>query len=61
VDKLLITPNNDMNEDMKMFEILGLKNNNLFAKTYKRVSVESADSQFAPLGEKQNGHTQDTH
>lgn len=50
-----------MNEDVKMFEILGLKNNNLFAKTYKRVSVEAANSQFAPLGEKQNGHTQDTH
>jgi biotin synthase len=60
-DKLLTTPNNDWNEDMKMFEILGLKNQQPFAKTYKRVSVEAADSQFAPLGEKPKwsrpGHT----
>ena len=60
-DKLLTTPNNDLNEDMKMFEILGLKNQQPFAKTYKRVSVEAADSQFAALGEKPKwsrpGHT----
>ena len=60
-DKLLTTPNNDLNEDMKMFEILGLKNQQPFAKTYKRVSVEAADSKFAPLGEKPKwsrpGHT----
>jgi biotin synthase len=60
-DKLLTTPNNDLNEDKKMFEILGLKNQQPFAKTYKRVSVEAADSQFAPLGEKPKwsrpGHT----
>ncbi|HQE35171.1 biotin synthase BioB [Flavobacterium alvei] len=60
-DKLLTTPNNDLNEDMKMFELLGLKNQQPFAKTYKRVSVEAADSKFAPLGEKPKwsrpGHT----
>ena len=60
-DKLLTTPNNDLNEDMKMFEILGLKNQQPFEKTYKRVSVEAVDSKFAPLGEKPKwsrpGHT----
>ena len=60
-DKLLTTPNNDLNEDMKMFEILGLKNQALFAKVHQRPSVEAADSKFAPLGEKPKwsrpGHT----
>lgn len=51
-DKLLTTPNNDLNEDMKMFEILGLKNQRPFAKVEQRQSVEALDSQFAPLGEK---------
>jgi biotin synthase len=60
-DKLLTTPNNDLNEDMKMFEILGLKNQAPFAKVNQRESVEAADSKFAPLGEKPKwsrpGHT----
>ena len=60
-DKLLTTPNNDLNEDMKMFEILGLKNQAPFAKVHQRESVEAADSKFAPLGEKPKwsrpGHT----
>jgi biotin synthase len=60
-DKLLTTPNNDLNEDMKMFEILGLKNQQPFAKAHQRESVEAADSKFAPLGEKPKwsrpGHT----
>lgn len=60
-DKLLTTPNNDLNEDMKMFEILGLKNQQPFAKAQQRESVEAADSKFAPLGEKPKwsrpGHT----
>ena len=60
-DKLLTTPNNDLNEDMKMFEILGLKNQQPFAKVDQRESVEAADSKFAPLGEKPKwsrpGHT----
>ncbi len=37
---------------MKIFEILGLKNQQPFEKTYKSVSVEAADSKFPPLGEK---------
>ena len=60
-DKLLTTPNNDVNEDMKMFEILGLKNQQPFAKVYQRETVEAVDSKFAPLGEKPKwsrpGHT----
>jgi biotin synthase len=60
-DKLLTTPNNDVNEDMKMFKILGLKNQQPFAKVYQRETVEAADSKFAPLGEKPKwsrpGHT----
>jgi biotin synthase len=60
-DKLLTTPNNDLNEDMKMFELLGLKNQQPFAKVHQRESVEAADSKFAPLGEKPKwsrpGHT----
>ena len=51
-DKLLTTPNNDINEDVKMFEILGLKNQQPFAKVHQRDTVEAVDSQFAPLGEK---------
>jgi len=62
-DKLLTTPNNDLNEDMRMFEILGLKNQAPFAKVHQRPSIEAADSQFAPLGEKPKwsrpGHTID--
>jgi biotin synthase len=60
-DKLLTTPNNDFNEDMKMFEILGLANQAPFAKAYQRETVEAVDSKFAPLGEKPKwsrpGHT----
>jgi len=60
-DKLLTTPNNDLNEDVKMFEILGLKNQQPFAKVYQRETVEAVDSKFAPLGEKPKwsrpGHT----
>ncbi len=51
-DKLLTTPNNDQNEDMKMFEILGLKNQAPFTKAQQRPSVEATNSKFQPLGEK---------
>jgi biotin synthase len=60
-DKLLTTPNNDLNEDIKMFEILGLKNQQPFAKNHQRETVEAADSIFTSLGEKPKwsrpGHT----
>lgn len=60
-DKLLTTPNNDLNEDMKMFELLGLKNQQPFAKVQQRETVEAADSKFTTLSEKPKwtrpGHT----
>ncbi|SHF89264.1 biotin synthase [Flavobacterium fluvii] len=60
-DKLLTTPNNDLNEDMKMFETLGLKNQQPFAKVNQRESIEAVDSKFPALGEKPKwtrpGHT----
>lgn len=60
-DKLLTTPNPDVNEDMKMFELLGLKAQKPFIKIMQPTTVEAADSQFAPLGEKPKwtrpGHT----
>lgn len=51
-DKLLTTPNPDVNEDMKMFDLLGLKPQKPFTKKSKRPSVEAVDSQFESLGEK---------
>lgn len=51
-DKLLTTPNPDVNEDMKMFEMLGLNPQKPFTKVSQPQTVEAADSQFAPLGEK---------
>jgi biotin synthase len=60
-DKLLTTPNPDVNEDMKMFEMLGLIPQKPFTKVSQPQTVEAADSQFAPLGEKPKwsrpGHT----
>lgn len=51
-DKLLTTPNPDVNEDMKMFEMLGLKPQKPFTKVSQPETVEAADSQFQSLGEK---------
>ncbi len=51
-DKLLTTPNPDVNEDMKMFEILGLQPQKPFIKVMQPKTVEAEDSQFQPLGEK---------
>jgi biotin synthase len=51
-DKLLTTPNPDVNEDMKMFELLGLKPQKPFTKVVQRPTVEAVDSQFESLGEK---------
>jgi biotin synthase len=60
-DKLLTTPNPDVNEDMKMFEMLGLNPQKPFTKVSQPQTVEAVDSQFAPLGEKPKwsrpGHT----
>jgi biotin synthase len=51
-DKLLTTPNPDVNEDMKMFELLGLKPQKPFTKVVQPRTVEAVDSQFESLGEK---------
>ncbi len=60
-DKLLTTPNPDVNEDMKMFETLGLKPQKPFIKLMQPETVEAEDSQYQPLGEKPKwsrpGHT----
>ncbi len=51
-DKLLTTPNPDVNEDMKMFELLGLKPQKPFTKKVQPQTVEAKDSQLEALGEK---------
>jgi len=51
-DKLLTTPNPDVNEDMKMFDNLGLQAQKPFIKLMKPETVEAVDSKFIPLGEK---------
>lgn len=60
-DKLLTTPNPDVNEDMKMFELLGLKPQKPFLKKEQPKTIEASESQLQPLGEKPKwsrpGHT----
>ncbi len=51
-DKLLTTPNPDVNEDMEMFKQLGLNPQKAFVKAPQPQTVEAADSEYAPLGEK---------
>jgi biotin synthase len=51
-DKLLTTPNPDVNEDMKMFETLGLVAQKPFIKLMQPKTVEAEDSQYQSLGEK---------
>ena len=51
-DKLLTTPNPDVNEDMKMFEMLGLNPQKPFTKKVQPQSVEAIDSAFQAKGEK---------
>ncbi len=51
-DKLLTTPNPDVNEDMQMFKALGLNPQKPFEKKAQPESVEAQDSRFQPLGEK---------
>lgn len=51
-DKLLTTPNPDVNEDMKMFELLGLQPQKPFIKLMQPATVEAEDSQYQSLGEK---------
>ncbi len=62
-DKLLTTPNPDVNEDMEMFKLLGLNPQKPFTKVAQPKTVEAQDSQFQTLGEKPKwsrpGHTID--
>lgn len=51
-DKLLTTPNPDVNEDMKMFEMLGLNPQKAFTKKSQPKTIEASDSEFPALGEK---------
>ena len=60
-DKLLTTPNPDVNEDMKLFEKLGVTAMKPFTKKVQPRTVEAEDSQYEALGEKPKwtrpGHT----
>ena len=51
-DKLLTTPNPDVNEDMEMFKMLGLNPQKPFIKKMQPQTVEASDSQFEAKGEK---------
>jgi biotin synthase len=60
-DKLLTTPNPDVNEDMEMFQLLGLQPMKPFTKKVQPKTVEAEASQYTPKGEKAKwsrpGHT----
>jgi biotin synthase len=60
-DKLLTTPNPNVDEDMKLFETLGLQPQKPFIKLQQPETVEASDSQYTDLGEKPRwsrpGHT----
>ncbi|MFD1161443.1 biotin synthase BioB [Hwangdonia seohaensis] len=51
-DKLLTTPNPDVNEDMEMFKELGLNPQKPFTKKVQPQTVEAAESKLEALGEK---------
>ena len=51
-DKLLTTPNPDVNEDMKMFDLLGLIPQKPFVKKAQPTTVEAEDSILKGKGEK---------
>ncbi|QYA24599.1 biotin synthase BioB [Gramella sp. MT6] len=51
-DKLLTTPNPDVNEDMEMFKMLGLNPQKAFEKKSQPESVDAKNSQFKSQGEK---------
>jgi biotin synthase len=50
-DKLLTTPNPDLNEDMQLFKDLGLEKQAPFEKHIKRKVVPIEQSKIQPLGE----------
>lgn len=51
-DKLLTTPNPDVNEDMKLFKLLGVTPQKPFTKKVQPQTVEAVDSKLEALGEK---------
>ncbi len=51
-DKLLTTPNPDVNEDMKMFKLLGLNPQKPFIKKMQPKTIEAKDSKYEAKGEK---------
>ena len=51
-DQLLTTPNPDINEDVKMFEALGLVPQQPFEKHAQRQTVEAENAQFHALRDK---------
>lgn len=51
-DKLLTTPNPDVNQDMILFNKLGLESMQPFSKKDQPKTVEQEDSEFKALGEK---------
>ncbi len=51
-DKLLTTPNPDVNEDMEMFKKLGLIPQKPFVKKAQPETVEAENSKFEAIGEK---------
>ena len=51
-DKLLTTPNPDMNEDLQMFAELGLNPQKAFEKAPQPPIIEASDSQYHAIGEK---------
>lgn len=51
-DKLLTTPNPDVNQDMEMFKKLGLNPQKPFVKKAQPDTVEAEDSKFETKGEK---------
>jgi biotin synthase len=50
-DKLLTTPNPNVNEDMEMFKLLGLEPQKPFIKKMQPKTVEASESQFKSLDE----------
>ncbi|SDR83841.1 biotin synthase BioB [Christiangramia echinicola] len=51
-DKLLTTPNPDVNEDMEMFKMLGLNPQKAFEKKSQPESVDAENSKYQAQGEK---------
>lgn len=51
-DKLLTTPNPDVNEDMEMFKLLGLTPQKPFVKVSQPNTIEANESEYKSLDEK---------